>query len=223
LRRYEMIRKMWIAAAIAISISGTLASFTLYARPTAFDNIPVKSASQSQSFEWLAYLLGHGAKSMPTTHLISSWPDKKVMGYSVYVTAPLEVAKVFGRVPSCADADAELINTVALASINHRLDAAIAAATMATESGCNQFAVSSRGAIGLMQVMPRIWKDKYDFAGRVNLLNKADNTEVGVGILAGLVSEFGTAEGLRRYNGVGVGCDTCDGGYTSRILALARR
>lgn len=143
--------------------------------------------------------------------------------YSIFRTAPLEVAKVFGRTPGCADADADLIQATANAAIEAGLDPAIAAATVGVESGCNQFAVSTRGAIGLMQVVPRVWKDKFDFAGTVNLLNREDGLRVGTQIEAGLITEFGIEGGLRHYNGMGTLSADYDAGYTNKILALAGR
>jgi soluble lytic murein transglycosylase-like protein len=143
--------------------------------------------------------------------------------YSAYRTAPLTVAKVFGRSQGCFDADPELIEATASAAIQAGLDPAIAAATVAVESGCNQFAISSRGAIGLTQVMPRIWKDHFDFAGDVNLFNRDANLRTGTKIEAGLIQEYGISDGVWRYQGIGVDCSTCDSGYTSKILTLAGR
>jgi hypothetical protein len=150
-------------------------------------------------------------------------PPAMAYSYSVFRTAPLDVAKVFGRSPGCADADADLIGAVARASIESGLDPSIAAATVGVESGCNQFAVSSRGAIGIMQIMVRTWNGKYDFAGTVNLFNRDDNLRVGTQIEAALISEYGVAEGIHRYNGLGIDCAGCDPGYTSKILSLAGR
>lgn len=150
-------------------------------------------------------------------------PPALAFRYSIFRTAPLEVAKVFGRTPGCADADTDLIQATANAAINAGLDPAIAAATVGIESGCNQFAVSSKGAIGIMQIMPRVWSSKFDFAGSVNLFNREDNLKVGAQIEAGLIAEFGISDGIRHYNGMGIGCETCDAGYTSKILNLAGR
>ena len=150
-------------------------------------------------------------------------PPAAAFMFSIFRTAPLEVAKVFGRTPGCADADVDLIQSTAHAAIEAGLDPAIAAATVGVESGCNQFAVSNRGAVGIMQIMPKVWMSKYDFAGSVNLFNREDNLKVGAQIEAGLIAEFGISDGIRRYNGTGVGCDTCDAGYTSKILNLAGR
>lgn len=143
--------------------------------------------------------------------------------YSIFRTAPLEVAKVFGRTQGCADADSELIESTARAAVDAGLDPAIAAATVGVESGCNQFAISSRGAVGIMQINARAWKDTFDFAGDINLFNRQDNLKVGTQIEAKLINQYGLADGVRRYNGTGVGCDTCDAGYTSKILTLAGR
>jgi hypothetical protein len=150
-------------------------------------------------------------------------PTAKMFAYSVFRTAPLEVAKVFGRTAGCSDADADMIQATAKAAIEANLDPAIAAATVGVESACNPFAVSSKGAVGIMQIMPKVWKDKYDFAGDVNLFNRDTNLSVGAHIEAELINQYGLEGGVRRYNGMGVGCDSCDAGYVSKILTLAGR
>jgi Transglycosylase SLT domain len=133
-------------------------------------------------------------------------------------TGVIEVAKVFGRAPGCENTDPDFIEDVNLAAARVGLDAKVAAATVAVESGCNPFAVSNRGAVGLMQIRVIAWKDKYDFSGRINLLNRKDNLQVGTEILAGLVKQFGLAEGVKRYQGLGPGGDEF---YVSKILKLA--
>lgn len=150
-------------------------------------------------------------------------PPTLAFKYSIWRTAPLEVAKVFGRAPGCADADSEMIEMTAKAAVTANLDPAILAATVATESACNPYAVSSRGAVGLTQIMPRIWSSKFDFSHDVNLFNKYDSLHTGAIIMAESINQYGTQAGIQRYNGTGVGCDTCDGGYAARILALAGR
>ena len=150
-------------------------------------------------------------------------PPAQAWKFSIFRTAPLEVAKVFGRTPGCADADADLIQATAKAAIEAGLDPALFAATIGVESGCNPFAISNRGAIGLTQVVPRIWKDTYNFELTYNLLNTADNLHVGATILSRLVAQWGNEGGLHRYNGLGVGCENCDAGYSSKIMLLAGR
>lgn len=135
--------------------------------------------------------------------------------------AALDVARVFGRSQGCENADPKLITSIAVESLNDNLDPRILAATVAVESACDPLAVSPKGALGLTQVMPKIWKGKFDFTGTVNLLNPNDNIHAGATILSDLIKQYGVAAGVRRYNGVGVGCETCDGGYVSKIIALA--
>ena len=139
-----------------------------------------------------------------------------------YVAA-LDVARVFGRSQGCDNADPKLITAVATEAVNDNLDPRIFAATIAVESACDSMAISHSGAIGLAQVMPKIWKNQFDFTGSVNLLNPTDNLHVGGTILSGLIKQYGVAAGVRRYNGLGVDCPTCDSGYVSKIVALAGR
>ena len=73
-----------------------------------------------------------------------------------------------------------------------------------------------------MQVVPKVWASKYDF-DNVNLLRQQDNIKVGTEIEADLIRRYGTGRGVQLYNGAGVGCDTCDGAYSSKILQLAGR
>jgi len=176
----------------------------------------------------LALISGHTTSSQPRDAVLRSliareMPHPPALHYSIYRTAPLIVAEVFGRAQGCSDATPELVEMTAQSALRAGLDPAIAAATVATESNCNNFAISSRGAIGLMQVRPSVWKDHYDFSGSVNLFNEESNVRVGSEIMARLIHDHGTAEGVQLYNGAGVGCPTCDAGYSARILALAHK
>lgn len=150
-------------------------------------------------------------------------PPADAMKYSMYHDGPFEVAKVFGRSEGCRDVDGDTIRFTSDAAVTAGIDPRIVASVMAVESGCNQFAISPRGAIGLMQVMAKTWKDRFDFAGNVNLLNAKDNIRVGTKILAELVDRYGNTEGVRRYNGLGVNCTTCDTEYNSKVVAMAGR
>jgi soluble lytic murein transglycosylase-like protein len=137
--------------------------------------------------------------------------------------AALDVARVFGRAPGCAEADAALIGKVATEALRTGIDPRILAATVAIESSCDSMAVSRRGAIGLTQVMPKIWKGSFDFEHTINLFNPNDNLHAGATILSGLIKQYGLAEGIRHYQGTGTDCDTCDNNYVPKILALAGR
>lgn len=150
-------------------------------------------------------------------------PGVPRLEFSPYHLAPIEVARVFRRSQRCAEADPEFIDLVAGEALRAGIDPRMLAATVVVESGCNQYAISRRGAVGYMQVMPRVWKDRYDIAGQYNLFNDRDNLRVGAAILSELVQTYGAWEGVRRYQGIGQGCPTCDMGYTTKILALAER
>lgn len=146
-------------------------------------------------------------------------PPAEAYKYGLERTGPFEVAKVLGRSAGCQNADMDFIQLVSSTALHVGLDPRIAAATIAVESSCNQFAVSAKGAIGEMQVVPSVWKSEFDF-GDVNLLNPRDNIETGTKILAGLIEQYGVDEGLHRYNGLGVGGDPA---YTQKILVLSGR
>lgn len=164
-----------------------------------------------------------GSSAMPILVTHNPKPPAEAYKYSMYHDGPFEVAKVFGRSPACQNEDGDFIKTVSDASVTAGIDPRISASVIVVESGCNPFAVSSRGAIGLMQVMAKTWKDKFDFAGDVNLLNSRDNIRVGTKILAELVDKYGSSDGVRRYNGLGVDCSSCDAGYTGKVMAMAGR
>lgn len=149
-------------------------------------------------------------------------PEVPELKYSILRTGPLEVAKVFGRAQGCQDMEPELIEQISTTAVRRGTDPRIVAATIAVESGCNPYAVSSRGAIGMMQVVPRVWKSEYNFED-VNLFNRRENIETGTEILSNLIEQYGVYEGIRRYQGTGEGCPTCDAGYVPKILNLAGR
>jgi hypothetical protein len=160
-----------------------------------------------------AVMARNAARLMPTVPKID---------FSVWRTGPLDVAKVFGRSPGCENADNDLIVAISNAANRAGIPPRLLAATVAVESSCNPYAVSTRGAIGLTQVVPKVWKSKYDFAGHVNLLNADDNLRVGASILADNVQRFGTRDGLQRYLGTGTDDgNITPGGYAAKILTLA--
>jgi hypothetical protein len=159
-----------------------------------------------------------------TKIIARSIPKPPPLQYSIWRTAPLIVAEVFGRAQGCSDASPELIETITRAAIYANLDPSIAAATVATESACNPYAISPRGAIGLMQVRISTWRGSYDFAGTVNMFNAETNVRVGSEIEAQLIEQYGVVDGIHRYNGTGTECGVdCDANYSARILSLAHK
>ena len=137
--------------------------------------------------------------------------------------AALDVARVFGRAQGCTDASPDLITAVANEAVEMKLDPRIFAATVAVESACNQYATSTKGAIGLTMVVPKVWKGTYDFERQYNLLNVHDNLRVGASIESAFIKQYGLVSGLRHYNGMGTASPDYDAAYTDKITALAGR
>ena len=129
-----------------------------------------------------------------------------------------QAAKVYGRA-GCGDQ--QLAEMTAKHALETGLPPAIVAAMIATESTCNPLAVSNRGAVGLTQVVPKVWSKRYDFS-KINLLNPEDSLAVGTTILADQVKLYGLRNGLHHYYGMGDSGINLDGsGYAERVLNLA--
>lgn len=139
---------------------------------------------------------------------------------SEFQKAFFQASKVYGKA-GCGDQ--ALAEMTARHAIDTGLPAPLIAAMAATESGCNPQAISNRGAIGLTQVVPRIWNKDFDFS-KINLLNPEENMTVGTTILAKLVKDHGIKTGLYRYYGTGSGGDglgLTGTGYAEKVLQLA--
>ncbi len=97
------------------------------------------------------------------------------------------------------------------------MDPILLLAVTAIESGFNPFAESSAGASGLMQLMPKVHRDKLaDFGGANIALNPVANLRVGAVVLKDCIRRGGSiADGLRLYVGAGNGDDN---GYGARVL-----
>lgn len=100
------------------------------------------------------------------------------------------------------------------------LDPALVAAVMTVESGGRQSAISSAGAVGLMQVMPYESNPRmfYDRPRRAELLVPDTNVNWGCKILADCIRWRGSIDGgLACYLGA------WHNGYISRVRALQRQ
>jgi len=97
------------------------------------------------------------------------------------------------------------------------LEPTLLLAVMAIESRFNPFAESVMGAQGLMQVMTRIHREKFDeFGGMQAALNPVANMKVGALILKDCIRRGGSIErGLGLYVGAGMGDDR---GYGAKVL-----
>ncbi|MEN9538179.1 MAG: hypothetical protein RLZZ126_414 [Pseudomonadota bacterium] len=102
---------------------------------------------------------------------------------------------------------------------HHRIEPTLILAVVAIESGFNPFAQSPVGAQGLMQVMTRVHRDKYDtYGGTLAAFDPLTNLRVGAMVLRECISRAGSIEaGLRHY--VGAANTGEDGGYVSKVMA----
>jgi soluble lytic murein transglycosylase-like protein len=119
-------------------------------------------------------------------------PSVKTYGSSASSLASL------GLVPSGGIVDGKLDQIVREASQRHNLDPALVKAVIGTESGWNVNAVSSKGALGLMQLIPST-------AGRMGVFNAFDpaqNVDGGARYLRSLLDRYhGDLEkSLAAYN-----------------------
>ena len=97
-------------------------------------------------------------------------------------------------------------------------------AIVGVESSYNPFAASPVGARGLMQIMPKIHKDKFEALspGDWSPLNPEMNMRVGAKIIREYTRRTGSVNaGLRWY--VGAAVHGNDGGYPDKVLGLKSR
>jgi hypothetical protein len=122
-----------------------------------------------------------------------------------------------------SDALDTLVSAAYLTAKDTKLDPLLILSVMAIESGFNPFAESPVGAQGLMQVMSKIHRDKFDELGGMKAaLDPVANIRVGSMILKDYVKRGGSIEaGLKLY--VGAGAFDSDYGYGSKVLAEYRR
>ena len=129
-----------------------------------------------------------------------------------------QAARVYGKA-GCGDQ--ALAEMTAKSAIETGLPPQLIAAMASSESTCNPQAISSRGAIGLVQVVPKVWNKQFDFS-KINLFNPEDNMKVGTTILSRLVKDHGIRNGLARYYGTGTDDIGLGGaGYAEKVLQLA--
>ena len=122
-----------------------------------------------------------------------------------------------------SDATDMLVSTAYVTAREVNIDPLLILAVMAIESGFNPFAESPMGAQGLMQVMSKVHKDRFEeLGGTKAALNPVANIRVGAQILKDYVRRTGSIEGgLKTY--VGAGAFETDSGYGSRVMSEYRK
>lgn len=116
-----------------------------------------------------------------------------------------------------------LINTAFVVGRERGLDPQLLLAVIAIESRYNPYAESHVGAQGLMQVMTKVHKEKFEAfnEGTIAALNPIANIRVGAQILDDCIKRRGSVTGgLSCYVGA---TGPSDGGYGAKVLAERRR
>lgn len=169
----------------------------------------VRSDSTAPAFDFRSALVA----SMAGQHVagITSAQNQALRSY---------IARKYKIAHSVAGA---LINTAFVEARARKLDPQLVLAVIAIESRYNPFAESHVGAQGLMQVMTKVHRDKFEAIneGPAAALNPLANIKVGVQILHDCIKRRGSIKGgLACYVGAtGPG----DGGYGAKVLAERRR
>ncbi|MDT3670394.1 MAG: transglycosylase SLT domain-containing protein [Aromatoleum sp.] len=102
------------------------------------------------------------------------------------------------------------------------IDPLLIVAMMAIESSFNPVAVSSMGAQGLMQVIPRYHMDKIgDARGKNPLFDPQTNVRVGTQVLAEGLRRFGSLQVALQYYGGALSDPQAR--YANKVLAMKRR
>ncbi len=120
------------------------------------------------------------------------------------------------------DATEMLVKTAYGVGHEMELDPLVLLSVMAIESSFNPFAESGMGAQGLMQVMTRVHREKFEsFGGLHAAWNPIANVRVGAQILQDCIARGGSLEaGLRLYVGA---TGPSDGGYGAKVMAERNR
>ncbi len=158
---------------------------------------------------YLTYLTVHKQTLVPASVVVENHSPELMAAF-------FEASKVYGKA-GCGDI--VLAEKTAQQAVKSGLPASLIAGQIATESTCNPLSVSNRGAVGLMQIVPKVWKAKYDFT-KINLFNPDDNMTVGCAIMADLVKRYGVKNALVHYYGIGNDGIGSNGGEYSKKVQL---
>jgi soluble lytic murein transglycosylase-like protein len=130
-------------------------------------------------------------------------------------------AVVARRYKVAEEAAGTVVRTAYREARRQGLDPLLILAVIAVESRFNPFAASDQGALGLMQIVPRVHKDKLPEEGAPAMLEPEANIAVGTRILKDSIRRGGSDEaGLQLYNGA---FDDETRAYANRVLTERRR
>lgn len=176
----------------------------------------------------LRLAIGLTAASLLITHLPGPEPQtlRPTLPTPESLTAQLDAEQqqsryddaeeIAGRVLRSHCGDDEYAESIAHAALDNNIPVRVATAVLVVESTCHPDAVSPEGAVGLMQVVPRVWRVPAE-----RLHDPDFNIRKGTQILASYMHGRDVRAGLRRYNGTGEGCTACDEQYPDKVLMVA--
>lgn len=156
--------------------------------------------------------------------------DRTVVGTGFYTTPwpaspDFQMPNVHVETTACeAMGDSEINNLIKTASAKNQVDSSLLRAVMVQESALRPCAVSTAGAMGLMQIMP----ETADDLGLADPFDPAANVDAGARYLKQMLERYhgNTALALAAYNAGPGRTDKANGvpqiaetiGYVSRIL-----
>ena len=93
-----------------------------------------------------------------------------------------------------------IARAVVTSAKKHDVDPFLVASVLLVESSANPFAISAKGAVGIMQIHVPTWGALVD-SEQINLFRVEDNVDLGTRILKDYISRHGLWTGLTRYLG----------------------
>jgi soluble lytic murein transglycosylase-like protein len=169
------------------------------------------------------FVQGSDAAAQPETADVKPLTDEERKLVGTAAEQKRVTTWIAKRYRVATDATDMLVSAAYLNAKEMKLDPLLILAVMAIESRFNPFAESPVGAQGLMQVMSKIHKDKFEDHGGIKAaLNPVANIKVGSMILKDYVRRGGSVEaGLKMY--VGAAAMETDQGYGAKVLSEYRR
>lgn len=164
--------------------------------------------------------VAHLAARIPAQRVALDARNSSTLGTAREQAAVAEYIARKYRVAS--QATAQLVKAAYLTGREVGIDPLLILGVIAIESSFNPYAESGVGAQGLMQVMTKVHRDKYEAVGGVAAaLNPYANIKIGALVLKDCIARAGTLEGGLKYY---VGATTAtDGGYGAKVLAERTR
>ncbi|WP_042886849.1 transglycosylase SLT domain-containing protein [Cupriavidus necator] len=164
--------------------------------------------------------VAHLAAQIPVTRVAQDARNTATLGSAREQAAVADYIARKYRV--AAQATAQLVKAAYLTGREVGIDPLLILGVIAIESSFNPYAESGVGAQGLMQVMTKVHRDKYEAVGGVAAaLNPYANIKIGALVLKDCIARAGSIEGGLKYY-VGATTST-DGGYGAKVLAERAR